>query len=188
MILMKDFKEYPDGSDIFISLLQKFPALTKEQLAIFFLQTDATFNRERVESVIQTLEEMNEIDVVKNDVVKLSTTKDINENIINAFWVLLHYLDKKTVFDQGSYPSEIIFKSNDEMNEIIVMDNDSQLKMDYLSKRKHRKNKCRYNFLFTSGTIDDFDDELFPDINITLITMMQDGETPRLVYHEVDND
>lgn len=187
MILMKDFKEYPDGSDIVITLLQKFPALKREQIIIYFLQTDATFNRERVNKMLDTLIEMDELGE-KDDIVKLSSTKDINKNIINSFWVLLHYLDKNTPFDQGSYPSEIIFKHDKELNEIIVMDDDSRLKMDYLSKRKHRKNECRYNFLFTSGTIDDFDDELFPDINVTLITLTPGKDIPKLVYHEVESN
>lgn len=187
MILMQELREYPDGSNVLLTLLQKFPALNKEQIIIYFMQTDTTFNRERVNSLIETLIEMDEIKE-KDGIIKLASTKDINMNIIKAFWVLLHYLDKKTKFDQGSYPSEIIFKHGQEMNEIIIMDNDSQLKMDYLSKRKHRKNECRYNFLFVSGTIDDFDDELFSGINITLITFTEGKGTPKLVYHEVENE
>lgn len=187
MILMREFKEYPDGSDILISLLQKFPALKKEQIAIFFIQKDKTFNRERVQKIINFLVEDGTL-VAKNDIIKLSSTKEINENIINAFWVLLHYVNANIEFDLGSYPSEIIFKSENELNEIIIMDDDALMKMDYLSKRKHRKNKCRYNFLFTSGTIDEFDDELFNDVAITLITMTPGKDLPKLVYHEVENE
>jgi hypothetical protein len=184
---MREFKEYPDGSDILLSLLKKFPALKKEQIVIFFIQSDKTFNRERVIKLIEFLIEDGLLSS-KGDIIKLSSTKEINENIINAFWVLLHYVNSKVEFDLGSYPSEIIFKSDDVLNEVIVMDDDSSMKMDYLSKRKHRKNKCKYNFLFTSGTIDDFDDELFPDVLLTLITMTAGKEAPKLVYHEVENE
>ncbi len=187
MILMKEFKEYPDGSDILISLLQKFPALNKEQITIYFIQTDKTYNRERVQQIIKFLIEDGTL-TENGNIVKLSTTKEINENIINAFWVLLHYVTANVPFDQGSYPSEIIFKSNDELNEIVVMDDDAPIKMDYLSKRKHRKNKCRYNFLFTSGAIDEFDDELFSDVAVTLITMTPGKNSPKLTYHEVENE
>ena len=55
MIRMRDFKEYPDGSDILLSLLQKFPALNKAQIMIYFIQTDKTFNRERVQKIIDFL-------------------------------------------------------------------------------------------------------------------------------------
>ena len=187
MFRMRDLKEYPDGSDILLSLLQKFPALNKEQIIIYFIQTDKTFNRERVQKIIDFLVDDGTI-TEKGNIVKLSSTKETNENIINAFWVFLHYVNSNTPFDQGSYPSEIIFKNENELNEIIVMDDDSPMKMDYLSKRKHRKNRCRYNFLFTSGTIDEFDDELFSDVAVTLITMTPGKNSPKLVYHEVDNE
>lgn len=187
MIRMRDFKEYPDGSDILLSLLQKFPALNKEQIIIYFIQTDKTFNRERVQKIIDFLID-DETLTANGNIIKLSSTKEVNENIINAFWVFLHYVNSNIPFDQGSYPSEIIFKNGNELNEVIVMDDDAPIKMDYLSKRKHRKNRCRYNFLFTSGAIDEFDDELFDDVSVTLITMTPGKNAPKLVYHEVENE
>ena len=159
----------------------------KEQIFIYFIQTDKTFNRERVEKMLETLIDRKDI-VEKDGIIRLATVKDINENVIDAFWVFLHYADEDTPFNQGSYPSEIIFKKDDEVAEIVIMDDDAPIKMDYLSKRKYRKNKSRYIFAFTSGTIDEFDDELFPTVAVTLVTMSPGKDTPKLVYHEVENE
>lgn len=180
-----DFKDYPEGSEKIKALLNKFDSLKKEQIIIFFLQTDKTFNRERVEELLKTLSDYGDI-VIKNDVVKLKN-KEVNESSIDAFWVFLHYANKNAEFDKADYPSEIVFNLDGEINEIIIMDDNALEKMDYLSKRKNRLNSCRYNFLFTSGTIDEFDDELF-DIPVTLITLTNDNkDIPKLRYHEVNN-
>lgn len=186
MIIMKDFREYPDGSDILLSLLNKFSVLEEEQVSIFFTQTDKTFNRARVNNLVNTLIKM---DVLRRDgeYLCLPEAEEIDVNTVNAFWVLLHYLNKNTKYDKAEYPSEIVFTSDDSVSEIVVMDDESLTKMDFLSKRKVRRNNCHYIFLFVSGTIDEFDDELFPDMEVTLVTIA-DGPKgiPKLTYHEVD--
>lgn len=186
MILMKELKEYPDGSDVLLSLLKKFPVLEEDQIEIFFTQTDKTFNRARVTKLIDSLIKLDEVKR-EGDYVCLPDSTEIDPNVINAFWALLHYVNKNTEFDQANFPAEIVFSDGESVHEIIVMDNDAIVKMDYLSKRKPRANKCHYDFLFASGTIDEFDDELFPDIEVTLITI-EDGPKgiPKLTYHEVE--
>ena len=187
MFLMKELKEYPEGSDILLDLLDRFYALRREQIIIYFMQTDKTFNRNRVLQMLEALEEM---ELINEDsgLISLNKKGEVNEDTIKAFWAFLHYASSDTKFEAGRYPSEIVFTDDDSVHEIIAMNDDDSLeKMDFLSKRKPRNNACHYHFLFTSGTIDEFDDELFPDVDVTLITYLEtEKEVPKLTYHEVE--
>ena len=45
----------PDGSEKLLSLLDEFECLGKEQITMFLMQTDETFNRKRCELIISKL-------------------------------------------------------------------------------------------------------------------------------------
>ena len=45
----------PEGSEKLLSLLDEFECLSKEQIAMFLMQTDETFNRKRCEVIINKL-------------------------------------------------------------------------------------------------------------------------------------
>lgn len=45
----------PDGSEKLLSLLDEFECLSKEQITMFLMQTDETFNRKRCELIINKL-------------------------------------------------------------------------------------------------------------------------------------
>lgn len=186
MIILNTFKEVPDGTDILLNLLNKFKGLKREQIIIYFLQIDESCTRQRVNYMLNKLVDM-KILTEHYDIISLADA-EYSQNTIDAFWAALHLIDSKTEFGRAEFPSEIVLKNGHLIEEVIVMDKDSLEKLDYLSKRKIRKNQCKYNLLFTSGTIDDYDDELITDIPITLITMnfKSDG-VPKLSYHEVSS-
>ena len=191
MMMINPLREYPDGSDILFSLLKKFSVLKEEQILIFFTQFDKSFNKKRSQDLIDKLVSMGDIlreKIEDCSYIKKDDSADPDEYLIDAFWVFLHYADQNIRYDPGDYPAEIVFMKNKTVHEIIVMDDESEEKIDYLSKRKPRNSNCHYDFLFTSGTIDCFDDELLPADEVTLITADNlDAKTPKLLYHEIES-
>lgn len=186
MIIIKN-KEYPDGTEILMNLLGIFPVLKRDQVEIYMMETDKTFNKERTKKLIGDLIEMNEIHEDKDGDLFIRIKKENRENLIKAFWVFLKFAAESSAFDIARYPAEIVFKHKDEISEIIVCDGDFLERLDFLSKRKKRKNKCHYYLLLQSNTIEDLDDDLYPDEPFTIITMSEEknNEVPKLVYHEI---
>lgn len=179
--------KYPEGSDIVINTLECFGHLKKRQMILLLTQSNLTFNNERANKVIEKLVDLDEIQI-ENDIISLKDNEeDYNENMFNAFWVLLHYIDDTNLdFIEARYPAEILFKDDDIISEIIVCNDDFASKMEYLSKRKTPKTKSKYYILLMSQTIDEVDEDMFPDVPFALITLENiDNEVPEMVFHDV---
>ena len=56
----------PEGSEKLLSLLDEFKCLNKEQVVMFLMQTDETFNRKRCEVIINKLKKA-EVIIEKNN-------------------------------------------------------------------------------------------------------------------------
>lgn len=175
----------PEGSEKLLSLLDEFECLGKEQITMFLMQTDEAFNRKRCEVIISKLKKAGVIR--EKDGYISRDNSDPNQKIIDAFWVLLHYVDENSNVSKGRYPAEIIFEHNNIVSEIIVCDDDLLSKMDFLSKRYKRKNKVEYYILNNSETIDELDDELYPEEPFSIITVSGEDENgiPKMMFHEV---
>lgn len=187
MILIDRYIKIPDDAELIVDLLNRFGALKEEQIVIYALQIDKCFNRNRVEKIIKTL--LKKKIVERNGEVLSINDSDWDENFIDAFWVALQRINVNTHFAKAEYPSEIVLKNGNTIEEIIVMDDDSQAKISFLSKRKKGKIKEKYFLLFPSGTIDNYDDELIKNYSVTLVTMNSNGsDMPKISYHEVKNN
>lgn len=175
----------PEGSEKLLSLLDEFKCLNKEQVVMFLMQTDETFNRKRCELIINKLKKAGVI-TEKNRYISRDNS-DPDKKLIDAFWVLLRYVDENSNVSKGRYPAEIIFEHNNIVSEIIVCDDDLLSKMDFLSKRYKRKNKVEYYILNNSETIDELDDELYPEEPFSIITVSGEDENgiPKMMFHEV---
>lgn len=175
----------PEGSEKLLSLLDEFKCLNKEQVIMFLMQTDETFNRKRCEVIINKLKKAGVI--IENDNFISRDNSEPDQKLIDAFWVLLHYVDENSNVSKGRYPAEIIFEHNNIVSEIIVCDDDLLSKMDFLSKRYKRKNKVEYYILNNSETIDELDDELYPEEPFSIITVSGEDENriPKMMFHEV---
>ena len=175
----------PEGSEKLLSLLDEFKCLNKEQIVMFLMQTDETFNRKRCEVIINKLKKTGVI--IENDNFISRDNSGPDQKLIDAFWVLLHYVDENSNVSKGRYPAEIIFEHNNIVSEIIVCDDDLLGKMDFLSKRYKRKNKVEYYILNNSETIDELDDELYPEEPFSIITVSGEDENgiPKMMFHEV---
>lgn len=175
----------PEGSEKLLSLLDEFKCLNKEQVVMFLMQTDETFNRKRCEVIINKLKKAGVI--IENDNFISRDNSGPDQKLIDAFWVLLHYVDESSNVSKGRYPAEIIFEHNNIVSEIIVCDDDLLSKMDFLSKRHKRKNKVEYYILNNSETIDELDDELYPEEPFSIITVSGEDENgiPKMMFHEV---
>lgn len=189
MEIIKTFKVLPDGSSRLLELLSVFNKLKKEQIIMFFLQIDPTFNRDRIENLLDEIKNLGEIEEDDNTIFLKSSRANskLYQDEIRAFWVLLHFLNKDTKFEQGRYPANIIFQNDDTISEIIVCKGDMITKMDYVSKRIERKNKTKLYFLETKDTIESLDDELFPDepFSIITVTSVNAKGIPSMVFHNV---
>lgn len=182
---MTRYIQCPEKSELIIDLLDLFQVLKREQIIIYLMQRDLTFNRERCEKMIEDLEKAGVLFITKDDCVSLDSEKKPNKNIIAAFWVLLRHLDTETEFDLGRYPAEIVFK-DDKVNEIVVCREDMEEKMDFLSKRIKRKNLSHIYFLMLSNVIEEINDDFFPDVPFDIITVEKGkGKEPRLMYHNI---
>ena len=175
----------PEGSEKLLSLLDEFKCLNKEQVVMFLMQTDETFNRKRCEVIINKLKKA-EVIIEKNNYISRDNSEP-DQKLIDAFWVLLHYVDENSNVSRGRYPAEIIFEHDGVISEILVCDDDLLSKMDFLSKRYKRKNKVEYYILNNSETIDELDDELYPEEPFSIITVSGEDENgiPKMMFHEV---
>ena len=178
-------KDYTEEAKKIIKLLEIFPVLLREQAKIFIMQYDETVNDLRAEKTIKELEDDGVI-INEKGYLSLYKKKPLNESLVNAFWVFLNFVEANILYDEGRYPADIVFKNGNTISEVIVSDDDFMEKMDFLSKRKKRKNDCKYYILFTKDTIEEIDEAVYPDTSFTLITMQKgQGSIPKLVYHEV---
>ena len=175
----------PEGSEKLLSLLDEFKCLNKEQVVMFLMQTDETFNRKRCEVIINKLKKAGVIIEENNCISRDNSVPD--QKLIDAFWVLLHYVDENSNVSRGRYPAEIVFEHDGVISEILVCDDDLLSKMDFLSKRYKRKNKIEYYILNNSETIDELDDELYPEEPFSIITVSGEDENgiPKMMFHEV---
>lgn len=175
----------PEGSEKLLSLLDEFKCLNKEQIVMFLMQTDETFNRKRCEVIINKLKKAGVI-IEKNNYISRDNSEP-DQKLINAFWVLLHYVDENSNASKGRYPAEIVFEHDGVISEILVCSEDLLSKMDFLSKRYKRKNKVEYYILNNSETIDELDDELYPEEPFSIITVSGEDENgiPKMMFHEV---
>lgn len=183
-MIIHGIKKYPDGCEEIITLLHRFPVLKKEQIIIYLIQTNATFNRARAESLIDELIELKGLFESKG---YISLTSKIlpDEDLILAFWLFLKKAKADMPSDRANYPAEIIFKDEEFICEIFICNDGLEEKLDYLSKRKSKKVKCKYIFLFPEDTINDFDDSLFPNIDFVIATIKEYKEDiPLFVFHE----
>lgn len=175
----------PEGSEKLLSLLDEFKCLNKEQVVMFLMQTDETFNRKRCEVIINKLKKAGVI-IEKNNYISRDNSEP-DQKLIDAFWVLLHYVDENSNVSRGRYPAEIVFEHDGVVSEILVCNEDLLSKMDFLSKRCKRKNKVEYYILNNSETIDELDDELYPEEPFSIITVSGEDENgiPKMMFHEV---
>lgn len=175
----------PEGSEKLLSLLDEFKCLNKEQVTMFLMQTDETFNRKRCEVIINKLKKAGVI--IENDNFISRDNSGPDQKLIDAFWVLLHYVDENSNVSRGRYPAEIVFEHDGVISEILVCNEDLLSKMDFLSKRYKRKNKVEYYILNNSETIDELDDELYPEEPFSIITVSGEDEKgiPKMMFHEV---
>lgn len=175
----------PEGSEKLLSLLDEFKCLNKEQVVMFLMQTDETFNRKRCEVIINKLKKAGVITENNNYISRDNPEPD--QKLIDAFWVLLHYVDGNSNVSRGRYPAEIVFEHDGVISEILVCNEDLLSKMDFLSKRYKRKNKVEYYILNNSETIDELDDELYPEEPFSIITVSGEDENgiPKMMFHEV---
>lgn len=175
----------PEGSEKLLSLLDEFKCLNKEQIVMFLMQTDETFNRKRCEVIINKLKKAGVI-IEKNNYISRDNSEP-DQKLIDAFWVLLHYVDENSNVSRGCYPAEIVFEHDGVISEILVCNEDLLSKMDFLSKRYKRKNKVEYYILNNSETIDELDDELYPEEPFSIITVSGEDEKgiPKMMFHEV---
>jgi hypothetical protein len=175
----------PEGSEKLLSLLDEFKCLNKEQVVMFLMQTDETFNRKRCEVIINKLKKAGVI-IEKNNYISRDNSEP-DQKLIDAFWVLLHYVDENSNASKGRYPAEIVFEHDGVISEILVCSEDLLSKMDFLSKRCKRKNKVEYYILNNSETIDELDDELYPEEPFSIITVSGEDENgiPKMMFHEV---
>ena len=175
----------PEGSEKLLSLLDEFKCLNKEQIVMFLMQTDETFNRKRCEVIINKLKKAGVI-IEKNNYISRDNSEP-DQKLIDAFWVLLHYVDENSNASKGRYPAEIVFEHDGVISEILVCSEDLLSKMDFLSKRYKRKNKVEYYILNNSETIDELDDELYPEEPFSIITVSGEDEKgiPKMMFHEV---
>lgn len=175
----------PEGSEKLLSLLDEFKCLNKEQVVMFLMQTDETFNRKRCEVIINKLKKAGVI-IEKNNYISRDNSEP-DQKLIDAFWVLLHYVDENSNVSRGRYPAEIVFEHDGVVSEILVCNEDLLSKMDFLSKRCKRKNKVEYYILNNSETIDELDDELYPEAPFSIITVSGENENgiPKMMFHEV---
>ena len=175
----------PEGSEKLLSLLDEFKCLNKEQVVMFLMQTDETFNRKRCEVIINKLKKAGVI-IEKNNYISRDNSEP-DQKLIDAFWVLLHYVDENSNTSKGRYPAEIVFEHDGVISEILVCSEDLLSKMDFLSKRYKRKNKVEYYILNNSETIDELDDELYPEEPFSIITVSGEDENgiPKMMFHEV---
>ena len=141
----------PDGSEKLLSLLDEFECLGKEQITMFLMQTDETFNRKRCELIINKLKKAGVI-TEKGEYISRDNS-DPDKKLIDAFWVLLHYVDENSNVSKGRYPAEIVFEHDGVISEILVCNEDLLSKMNFLSKRYKRKNKVEYYILNNSETL-----------------------------------
>lgn len=178
--------QYPDGTDIVVNLLRRFPALTIRQARVFLMQTDHTFNSQRTSELIRELIKRNVL-VLNGNKISLAANNKSDDDAVIAFWVFLQFAEPGVKFERGMYPSEIVFMKDNTVNEIIVCNDDFLEKMDFLSKRVKRKNKCHYYIVLQSDTISEVDDSLFPDTSFTIVTMSYEGKNdiPKLMYHQI---
>lgn len=187
-MIFGNFIEYPDGTDLVVDLLRKFPSLTIRQVRIYLMQRDPLFNSKRTSALIRKLIDM---DVLAMDGNRLFVNGDSTENdsLVTAFWVFLQFVDEHTKFEPGMYPAEIVFQNDDVVSEIIVCTDDLLERLDFLSKRRKRKNKSSYYIVLEKDTIDDIDDSLLSEVPLTVVTM-QNGENdiPKLLYHQIVSD
>ena len=179
--------KYPEGTEKIVRTLEIFKTLKRRQLKIYLMQSDRRYNSERADSLIDELLERNILFETKGNNLSLKKNEERNNATIAAFWVLLQFMNDHTEFDLARYPSEIVFKNEDDIvSEIIVCESDFLEKLDYLSKRKKRENLAQYYILLLSNTIEEIDDELFPDVPFTVITISAaNGDVPKLMYHEI---
>jgi hypothetical protein len=188
IMIYGNFIEYPDGTDLVVDLLKKFPSLTIRQVRIYLMQKDPLFNSKRTSALIRKLIDMNVISVDGNRLY-VNGDNSKNDSLVSAFWVFLQFVDENTEFEPGMYPSEIVFQNDDIVSEIIVCKDDLLERLDFLSKRKKRKNKCSYYIVLEKDTIDDIDDSLLSEVPLTLVTMQAaENDIPKLLYHQVVSD
>ena len=185
--MISNVVKYPDGTEKLTRTLETFKTLKRRQLKIYLMQNDKRFNSERADSLIDDLLNMNILFETKGKNLALKKNEERNNATIAAFWVLLQFMNEHTEFDLARYPSEIVFKNEDDIvSEIVVCEDDFLTKLDYLSKRKKRESLAQYYILLLSNTIEEIDDDLFPDVPFTIITISAgNGDVPKLMYHEI---
>lgn len=191
MIITNNYSSYPEGSEKIMMLLDCLCSLKKEQIAIYIMETDETYNRKRVNKLIDTLEKKNLIKSI-DEIIEYAKEDDDqfekNENIIPAFWVLLHYVKDGIDFCMAEYPFDIVFMHEGVLSKIIVCsEDDMNRKMSFVKAMKTPKVKCKYYFLLIEDTINELDDEFYPDVPFSIITISgySKNDVPKLIFHDV---
>ena len=194
MIITNNFSSYPDGTEKVTELLDSIGLIKKDQIIIYIMETDDTYNRKRSSKLIDTLTRKGLIEC-KNGIIqyadKTNDKFEKNDNVIDAFWVLLHYAKKEMKFCAARYPSDIVFFNDDVLSEVVVCTEENiKEKMGYLKAMQKPLCKCKYYFLLLEDTINELDDEYYPDVPFSIITVSgytKEG-SPKLVFHDVLTD
>lgn len=191
MIITNNYSSYPEGSEKIMMLLDSLSALKKEQIAIYIMETDETYNRKRVNKLIDTLIKKNLINNI-DEIIEYAdcnnNTFEKNDNVFSAFWVLLHYAKDTINFCMAEYPFDIVFMHNGILSKIVVCsETDINEKMSFIKSMKIPRINCKYYFLLTEDTINELDDELYPEVPFSIITISgySKNGVPKLIFHDV---
>lgn len=175
---------YPDGSRELFELLQSFEVLHERQIASYFMKRYDGWTMDRVKGMLKSLLDIRAI-VVKKGFVSMKSDVSVNENRILAFWILLKYMDKYTIFDVASYPGEIVFTEGDDVYEIIVADEELPKKLAFLQRRYKGYENTKIDIAM-KDIIADIDLDALPDENICFTVYEKRKLAPKFTKHDFD--
>ena len=191
MIITNNFNRYPEGSEKVMELLDCLGALKKEQIVLYFMETDETYNRKRINKLLHSLLQLGlikERDGIIEYADEQNNQFEKDETIIDAFWVVLYYAKDGLVFCAARYPASIVFMHDGTLCEVVVCTNDDiKKKMGFVREEKNPKIECKYYFLLLDDTINELDDSLYPECAFSIITVSgySKAGVPRLIFHDV---
>lgn len=189
---MRNQKMYlPEGGKMVLDALDECVVLRKKQLELLLMTSDVTINRERAEKILKILETTLHLIHSKGGyVARTSEAFQYSGNMIKAFWVYLHYAaESNMIFSKGRYPCTLIFMVEDTLHEIIVcQEGEVETKLQYLLHRELPSIKCKELIVLPSSDIENIDEELFPDVPFSFITVEKgsfEKDSPNMTFHEI---
>ena len=185
-MIMDGIYYVPDGTKDLIELLESFDALHERQIAAYFMKRYDGWSIERVRGLLKSLVDIRAIRI-KDGYVAIKESTQVNKNRVLAFWILLKYMDKDTIFDVARYPGEIVFTSGDEVYEIVVADDDFPRKVAFLQRRYKGYENTKLD-IAVKDIIAEIDTEAFPDEDVCFTVYEERKIAPKLTKHEYKAD